>query len=204
VVVNDRFAKDMPGKHGDYYSSEYKDTEAVSAGHPWEESRGIGGSYGFNRAENINDYSTSEELIHELIDIVSRGGNLLLNVGPAADGRIPVIMQQRLMDIGSWLEVNGEAIYASRKREVSSQMNGEQKLYFTTRAGSMFCLFNEWGKEIEIDLLDNENVHGVSVLGWDGEIQWKTEGEKLKIELPKMGLDEIPCYYAWTLRLELE
>ena len=71
----------MPGNHGDYFSSEYQDTEAVSSGHPWEESRGIGGSYGINRAENINDYSTSEELILELVDIVSRGGNLLLNVG---------------------------------------------------------------------------------------------------------------------------
>ncbi len=67
--------------------------------HPWEESRGIGGSYGFNRDENIDDYNTSEELVHELIDIVSRGGNLLLNVGPTADGRIPIIMQQQLMDI---------------------------------------------------------------------------------------------------------
>jgi hypothetical protein len=44
----------------------------------------------------------------------------------------------------------------------------------------------------------------ISLLGWDGEVQWKTEGGKLKIELPKMGLDEIPCYHAWTLRLELE
>ncbi|TFH23727.1 MAG: hypothetical protein E4H10_11700, partial [Bacteroidia bacterium] len=61
----------------------------------------------FNRAENIDDYNSSGELIHELIDIVSRGGNLLLNVGPAADGRIPVIMQQRLVDIGEWLEVIG-------------------------------------------------------------------------------------------------
>ena len=100
VVVNDRFAKGMPGKHGDYFSSEYEDTEAVGSGHPWEESRGVGGSYGFNRAENIDDYSSSEDLIHELIDIVSRGGNLLLNVGPTADGRIPVIMQQRLVDMG--------------------------------------------------------------------------------------------------------
>ena len=68
VVVNDRWAKGMPGKHGDYFSSEYKDTDAVGSDHPWEESRGVGGSYGFNRAENLDDYSTSNELIHELID----------------------------------------------------------------------------------------------------------------------------------------
>jgi alpha-L-fucosidase len=114
VVVNDRWAKGMPGRHGDYYSSEYQDAEGVGTDHPWEESRGMGRSYGFNRAENINHYRTSKELVHELVDVVSRGGNLLLNVGPTADGRIPVIMQQRLRDIGSWLEVNGEAIYGTR------------------------------------------------------------------------------------------
>ena len=204
VVVNDRFAKDMPGNHGDYYSSEYQDTKAVGAGHPWEESRGIGGSYGFNRAENINDYSTSEELIHELIDIVSRGGNLLLNVGPTADGRIPVIMQQRLLDIGAWLDINDEAIYDSRKREVSSQENGEQKLYFTTKAGSMYCLFDQWSKGIVIELIDSEKAKGVSLLGWEGEINWKTDGESLQIELPRIGPDEIPCDHAWTLKVELD
>ncbi len=204
VVVNDRFAKNMPGNHGDYYSSEYQDMKGVEASHPWEESRGVGGSYGFNRAENIDDYSSSEELIHELIDIVSRGGNLLLNVGPTADGRIPVIMQQRLVDMGAWLEVNGDAIYESRKREVTSQVNGEQKLYFTTKPGSIFCLFDQWSKEIDIDLLDSEIVSDVSLLGWDGPIPWKVEGEKLKIKLPGMGMDEIPCLYAWTLQIDLK
>ncbi|MEI6140474.1 MAG: alpha-L-fucosidase, partial [Mariniphaga sp.] len=120
IVVNDRFAKDMPGNHGDYYSSEYKDAKGIFS-KPWEESRGVGGSYGFNRAENAENYTTSRQLILELVDIVSRGGNLLLNVGPAADGTIPVVMQERLLDIGKWLEVNGEAIYQTRKRVVTSQ-----------------------------------------------------------------------------------
>lgn len=204
VVVNDRFAKGMPGNHGDYYSSEYQDTDAVGSGHPWEESRGIGGSYGFNRAENINDYSTSRELVHELIDIVSRGGNLLLNVGPTADGRIPVIMQQRLMDIGSWLEVNGEAIYGSRKRGISSQINGEQTLYFTTKAGNLFCIFDQWSEKLSIKLLDNEAITSVSLLGYEGSISWKTEGERLMIELPRIGPDEIPCQYAWSLQIDLQ
>lgn len=203
VVVNDRFAKDMPGNHGDYFSSEYQDTDAVSLGHPWEENRGIGGSYGFNRAENIDDYNSSEELIHELIDIVSRGGNLLLNVGPTADGRIPVIMQQRLLDIGDWLLVNGDAIYKSKKREQTYQEIGEHKIFFTTKIGATFCLFDHWSKEVEINLLDTESVKSVSLLGWEGEISWRTEGENLLIELPKMGLDEIPCNYAWTLKIEL-
>lgn len=74
----------------------------------------MGHSYGYNRMESLDDYHTSRELVLMLIDIVSRGGNFLLDIGPTGDGRIPVIMQQRLADIGSWLATNGEAIYGTR------------------------------------------------------------------------------------------
>ncbi len=142
IVVNDRFCKGMPANHGDYYSSEYKDADdGELSQHPWEESRGVGGSYGFNRAEGIEDYSSSKELIHELIDIVSRGGNLLLNVGPTGDGRIPVIMQERLIDIGRWLEVNGEAIYGTRKASKLKPDKISQDIYFTSKNNKLFCIF---------------------------------------------------------------
>ena len=204
IVVNDRFAKDMPGKHGDYFSSEYKDMKNAKIFHPWEESRGIGGSYGFNRAENIDDYNSSEELIHELIDIVSRGGNLLLNVGPTSDGRIPVIMQQRLIDIGLWLDINGEAIYKTRKRFVSSQSYGNQKIYFTTKKNVLFCIFTQWDDTIEIDLLNGENVKNIKILGYDGVLKYELiNNNKLKIQIPKLTVNEIPCLHAWTLKIEL-
>ena len=61
-------------------------------------------SYGLNRAERIDDYKTGREFILTLIDLVSRGGNLLLDIGPAGDGTIPPIMEQRLLEIGDWLE----------------------------------------------------------------------------------------------------
>ena len=113
VVVNDRWGKECRHHHGGYYTTEYGAGLKDDA-HPWEESRGMGFSYGYNRAESIDDYQTPRELILMLCDLVSRGGNLLLDIGPTADGRIPVIMQERLIQMGDWLKVNGEAIYGTR------------------------------------------------------------------------------------------
>ncbi|MBD0427346.1 alpha-L-fucosidase [Aquisalinus flavus] len=112
VVVNDRWGEETRHKHGGYYTTEYGAGMPDST-HPWEENRGMGHSYGFNRNEELADYATDRELLLTLIDTVSRGGNLLLNVGPTADGRIPVIMQDRLAYIGTWLEHNGEAIFGT-------------------------------------------------------------------------------------------
>ena len=203
VVVNDRFGKEMPGRHGDYFSSEYEDAEGVGAFHPWEESRGIGGSYGFNRDENIDDYNTSEDLVHELIDIVSRGGNLLLNVGPTADGRIPVIMQQRLVDIGDWLNVNGDAIYGSRpwdKAEFNRQKEGS--VYFTQKGDDVFVIWTRWpGKEFEVKGITGTEKIRISLLGYDGDVEWKTIGDGLRIQPPAVNPETVPCKHAWVFRI---
>ncbi|HVQ28615.1 MAG TPA: alpha-L-fucosidase [Vicinamibacteria bacterium] len=113
VVINDRWGKDSRHKHGGYWTTEY--TPGMSGSdHPWEESRGMGFSYGYNRAERLEHYHSGRDLVVMLTDLVSRGGNLLLDIGPAADGTIPVVMEERLLEIGSWLAVNGEAIYGTR------------------------------------------------------------------------------------------
>lgn len=120
VVVNDRWGKDCRHKHGGYWTTEYA-AGLKDGSHPWEESRGMAHSYGLNRAERVDDYKTGREFIYTLIDLVSRGGNLLLDIGPAADGTIPPLMEQRLLEIGEWLAVNGEAIYGTRFAGRSSQ-----------------------------------------------------------------------------------
>jgi alpha-L-fucosidase len=113
VVINDRWGKDCRHKHGGYWTTEYA-AGLQDGSRPWEESRGMAFSYGLNRAERVDDYKTGREFILVLIDLVSRGGNLLLDIGPAADGTIPPLMEQRLLEIGDWLKVNGEAIYGTR------------------------------------------------------------------------------------------
>ncbi|MHB9006954.1 MAG: alpha-L-fucosidase [Limisphaerales bacterium] len=113
VVINDRWGKECRHQHGGYWTTEYA-AGLKDGSHPWEESRGMAFSYGHNRAERIDHYKTGREFIMVLIDLVSRGGNLLLDIGPDGDGTIPPIMEQRLLEIGDWLKVNGEAIYGTR------------------------------------------------------------------------------------------
>lgn len=107
VVVNDRF-----DTHYDFATYEQR-TNPTMDPQKWECCITMGYSWGYNKFELDEDYKTSEYLIHLLADVVSKNGNLLLNIGPKPDGTIPDIMRQRLRDIGAWLDVNGSAIYGS-------------------------------------------------------------------------------------------
>ncbi|MHA2038171.1 MAG: alpha-L-fucosidase, partial [Promethearchaeota archaeon] len=119
-VVNDRWNQWIPDegkfrltRHKDFTTPEYQVFKEIKK-RKWETCRGIGNSFGYNQFESEEDYMSAEELIFLLIDIVSKNGNLLLNVGPTADGKIPEIQEMRLLDLGEWLDVNGEAIFGTR------------------------------------------------------------------------------------------
>ncbi len=120
VVVNDRWGSGVRFKHGGVYTPEYQ-PDMDFEDHPWEESRGMGFSYGYNRAEDAWDYNSAQSLVLHLVDKASRGGNFLLDIGPDAHGQIPPIMQDRLLEIGKWLGINGEAIYNTRRWRTAFQ-----------------------------------------------------------------------------------
>lgn len=128
IVVNDRWGSGVRFHHGGIYTPEYQ-PDLNFEDHYWEESRGMGFSYGYNRAEDAWDYNSTQSLVLQLIDKVSRGGNFLLDIGPDADGKIPPIMQERLLEIGDWLKINGEAIYNTVKWKTASQWSEGRRDY---------------------------------------------------------------------------
>jgi alpha-L-fucosidase len=120
-VINDRF--DMFGvrqghAHADFVTPEYS-SGPPPTGRAFEVCRGIGTSFGYNAWETDDTYLTVDELVRMFVNIVADGGNLLLNVGPMANGEIPWAQQLRLLGLGHWLQQNGAAIYASRPAPVS-------------------------------------------------------------------------------------
>lgn len=110
AIVNERWGHGT--KHG-FVTPEYS-AGITMTDRPWTEVRGLGRSFGLNRNEPLSNYMSAEHLIHHFVTLVANGGGLTINVGPAADGQIPLIQQERLLQLGDWLKINGEAIYGSK------------------------------------------------------------------------------------------
>ena len=206
IVVNDRWGKETRGKHGGIYTTEYDQVNDQNAAgkkieHPWEECRGIGGSFGYNRNENLKDYETSESLVHILIDKVARGGNLLLNIGPTADGRIPVIMQQRLKDMGDWLNVNGESIYGTHAWKKSPAIGKETSVFYTVKGNDLYALVTKW-EDKSFVIKDAAKSGEVTLLGFKGKIKFSASENKLSITPPTVSPANIPCQYAWVYKIK--
>ena len=128
VVVNDRWGAGIRFNHGGVFTPEYQ-PDLDFEDHYFEESRGMGFSYGYNREEDAWDYNSPQVMILHLIDKISRGGNFLLDIGPDGHGKIPPIMQERLMQIGKWMSINGEAIYGSRRWKTPFQWSEGRRDY---------------------------------------------------------------------------
>jgi alpha-L-fucosidase len=228
VVINDRWGSDTRHKHGGYWTTEY--TAGMSGiDHPWEENRGMGVSYGYNRAEDLNVYHTGRDLIFILVDTVSRGGNLLLDIGPKADGTIPVIMEQRLKEIGDWLKINGEAIYGTKpwkntrqwtageipkveyNKEFSSvydvtklieaSLGGKASIetFFTTKGGNVYAILPHWSRRTLV-LKDVRHARAVTLLGSSTPLKFRTSNGGLKIDLPELS-ENLRAQPAWVLKI---
>ncbi|MEI6142904.1 MAG: alpha-L-fucosidase C-terminal domain-containing protein, partial [Mariniphaga sp.] len=79
----------------------------------------------------------------------------------------------------------------------------DHEIYFTKNGNKVFCIFSRWSSSLDIDLLPDEKVKKVTLLGYSGEIKWKiVDNHRLTVEIPRLTIDELPCLNAWTLKIE--
>jgi alpha-L-fucosidase len=194
-VIDDRFGV----KHSDFVSPEYETLKRISA-KKWEECRGLGKSFGYNRAEGDAQTIKKDELIYLLVDIVSKNGNLLLDVGPEADGTIPAVQLDRLEALGAWLAQNGEGIYGTHpwKKAESETVEG-LRVKFTQKNGAVyaFLLGEPKGKTATIRAITLKPGATITMLGATGTLPWKQKPDDVDITVP----DTLPGKYAYALKI---
>lgn len=168
-------------------------------------------------------FKSPQFVIQQLIDVVSKNGNLLLNIGPRADGTIPDEAQQVLRDVGSWLSVNGDAIYGTRPWKIygegptkvaagafhdtdTSDYTAED-FRFTTKGNTLYAIELGWpssGEAIIHSLgstaLAGKGVESVLLLGSDAKLRFQQQTDGLHIQLPAQA----PGKYAYAFRVVLE
>ncbi len=142
--------------HADFRTPEFTVRQHISA-EKWETCRGMGYGFGFNREETDAHCIKLPELIRMLADIVSKNGNLLLNVGPMADGTIPAVQTTLLRGLGAWLETYGAAIYGTRPWQRAEGI--------TTAGGSVRFTHkrSDAGEELYVLFLDTTTANEVTV-----------------------------------------
>ena len=199
-VINDRFAQELPdvldateavvnptNKHFDFITPEYSAFDRIKKA-KWECTRDIGYSYAYNRNETPETHLTFAELVHLLVDVVSKNGNLLLGVGPMADGTIPPLQQQRLKELGGWLRINGDAIFGTRPWVTAVTTTKENiDVHFTQKGGAVYAIVlgNLPAGNITIESLQLATNSTVYLLGRDEPLLWQQQDNNLIVLLPE-------------------
>ena len=190
-LVNNRF--DFAGArrgtaHADFTTPEYASETAIRLD-MWESTRGIGRSFGYNADEGDDDLMSVPELVHLFVDIVSKGGNLLLNVGPTSRGEIPWNQTLRLLGLGEWLGRNGEAVFGTRPSDRAAGTTAEGlSVRFTSKDDALFaCVLgtpaDPRASTVEIDVRPSA-ASSVTLLGHEGPLEWVATDFGCRVTLP--------------------
>jgi alpha-L-fucosidase len=160
----------------------------------------LGNSWSFTPNDH---YKSARQIVHMLVDIVAKGGNYLLNVGPDANGELPTAAVARLAEIGAWMKINDEAIYATRP--VAPYRDG--KVCFThAKNGATYAIYLLNEGEALPQTIELKNVSpgaraSIRLLGSDIELKWQPDGAGVRIVLPEAVRNQSANSYAVSLRI---
>jgi alpha-L-fucosidase len=176
--------------HGEYenYVTPEQQVPATYLPYPWESCMTLGNSWSYVPND---EYKTSRKVIHLLTEIVSKNGNLLLNIGPAPDGEWDPNAYARLEDIGKWMQVNGEAIYDA---EADASLPGQGKWVFTKKQDCVYAIYQLAAKEAiseiyKLNINTESPVKKIQILGTDQKIIFKQASTNLSIFTPVKKLN---------------
>lgn len=192
VIVVDRA---VPGPYQNYLTPEQHIPE-TGLPYPWETCMTMGNSWSYVPGDI---YKPAKVIIDNLVDIVSKGGNYLLNIGPGPDGDFDPVAYERLKEIGAWMKINGEAIYGTRMYTVY----GENGIHFTQSKDkkTQFIFLSDFpGNKILLTKMTFEKNAKVQMLGSSKKISWKKTEKGTEISIPK-GLKRAGNY-VWVLKVQ--
>jgi alpha-L-fucosidase len=176
--------------HGEYenYVTPEQQVPATYLPYPWESCMTLGNSWSYVPND---EYKTSRKVIHLLTEIVSKNGNLLLNIGPAPDGEWDPNAYARLEDIGKWIQVNGEAIYDA---EADAALPGQGKWVFTKKQDCIYAIYQLAAKEAiseiyKLNINTASPIKKIQILGTDQKIIFKQASTNLSIFTPVKKLN---------------
>ncbi|HVO38849.1 MAG TPA: alpha-L-fucosidase, partial [Spirochaetia bacterium] len=161
-----------------------------------EKVRAVGNSIGCNTAEGDESLLTVPRLVHLLVDVVARGGNLLLGVGPGADGALPPPVAERLRGLGDWLKRNGEAIYRTRRWEVAEAVTDDGiEVRYTRKGMTLYAILlgTPAGRAFLLPSLRLAPHASLRVFGSLGYAAWFQEGRDILVRLSE-PLREAPAH----------
>ena len=173
----------VTGQYENYVTPEQQ-VPATYLPYPWESCITMGNSWSYVPND---EYKSASKIIRLLTDIVSRGGNLLLNIGPGPDGDWDPNAYARLKEIGSWMKINGEAIYGTR----GDSLYGKQdKFVFTHKEGSLYAIYqmdeneSELPAEIILPKVALNKKSSIKMLGYKSPIRFKQDGAGNRLLIP--------------------
>jgi alpha-L-fucosidase len=194
-------ARNMDPKYENYRTPEQKIPDQA-LDYPWETCMTMGNSWSYKPNDQ---YKTVFELIQMLIKVVSRGGNYLLNIGPSPEGDFDPIAYERLKGIGEWMEINNEAIYATKPIKPFH----ETKLVFTQKSSYVYAFYlpekdeKSLPKKIVISSLQPIKGSKVMLLGYNGSLKWESNGKGFVIDVPEKLRKSPPCQHAWAFKFQI-